>query len=132
MAGIRLKVHADGLLDYAKAGKEAVAKIRVAMRRIANAGRTAARRQINAQFRVRTGFLRRQARAMQTQVTIKASQISARVKPIPRLMNIFEGGATLAHGRGFLHARPVVGPAKDVMEVSAFVELDGILREMGK
>ena len=129
---IKVKVHAAGLLIYAKAGKEAVQKVRKAMYRVLNAGRTEARRRISADFGVRTGFLRRQARKMQTKTTIRASEIKGEVKPIPRLMNIFEGGATLAHGRGTLRPRPVVAPGRVSMETAAVQEFNRILSEVGK
>lgn len=128
----RLKVNGAGLLNYAKAGREAVAEIKKAMRRVLNAGRTEARRQISGQFRVRTGFLRRQSRKMQTKVSVKAAEIKGQVSPIPRLMNIFEGGATLAHGRGHLAPRPVVAPASRTMEGMAQAEFDKVLRGVGK
>ncbi len=129
---ISTKVHAVGLLNYAKEGREAVTKIKKAMRTIANAGRTEARRRIASEFRTRTGFLRRQSRKMQTQVSVKSAEISGRVVPIPRLMNIFESGATLAHGRGMLRARPVVGPAQTAMNSLAAKELVHVLGEVGK
>lgn len=128
----RLKVNGAGLLNYAKAGREAVAEIKKAMRRVLNAGRTEARRQISGQFRVRTGFLRRQSRKMQTKVSVKAAEIKGQVSPIPRLMNIFEGGATLASGRGHLAPRPVVAPASRTMEGMAQAEFDKVLRGVGK
>lgn len=128
----RVKVNGAGLLNYAKAGREAVVEVKRAMRRVLNAGRTDARRQINAQFQVRTGFLRRQARKMQTKVSVKAAEIKGQVSPIPRLMNIFEGGATLAHGRGHLAPRPVVAPASRTMEGAAVTEFDKVLRGVGQ
>ena len=45
-----IKVHGEGLLDYAKAGKDAVAEIRVGMRKVLNVGRTEARQPIAGQF----------------------------------------------------------------------------------
>lgn len=129
---VRAKIHAPGLLNYAKAGKEAVKQIRKVMRKVLNVGRTEARRRIAAEFTPRTGFLRRQARKMQTKVTVRAAEIKGQVKPIPRLMNIFEGGATLAHGRGILRPRPVVGPGQQAMEAVAGKELEQILREVGR
>lgn len=128
----QVKVNGAGLLNYAKAGREAVAEVKKAMRRVLNAGRTEARRQISAQFRVRTGFLRRQSRKMQTKVSVKAAEIKGQVSPIPRLMNIFEGGATLAYGRGHLAPRPVVAPASRTMEGMAEAEFDKVLRGVGK
>jgi hypothetical protein len=129
---VHVKVVAPGLLNYAQAGKDAVQKVRKGMSKVNNAGRTEARRRISADFGVRTGFLRRQARKMQTKVTIKSSEIKGEVKPIPRLMNIFEGGATLAHGRGMLRPRPVVAPGRVSMEAAAVKEFTQILGEVGK
>lgn len=128
----QVKVNGTGLLNYAKAGREAVVEVKKAMRRVLNAGRNEARRQISSQFRVRTGYLRRQARKMQTKVSVKAAEIKGQVSPIPRLMNIFEGGATLANGRGHLAPRPVVAPASRTMEGIAVPEFDKVLRGVGK
>jgi hypothetical protein len=129
---ISTKVHAVGLLNYAKEGKGAVTTIKKKMRTISNAGRTEARRRIAAEFVPRTGFLRRQSRKMQTKVSVKSAEISGRVVPIPRLMNIFEHGATLTKGRGVLRARPVVGPAQETMNSVATRELTQVLQEVGK
>lgn len=129
---VGMKVVRSGLLDYAKEGKEAIKRIRVAVRRVVNVGRKEARQRISADFGVRTGFLRRQARKLQTSVSIKGYEIKGKVTPIPRLMNIFEGGATLAFGRGILHPRQVVTPAQKAMDAVAFKELDQVLQEAGK
>ena len=129
---IKLKVHAAGLLDYAKAGKAAVTRIRASMRTVLNAGRTEARRRISADFGVRTGFLRRKSRSMQTKVSVKAAEIKGQVTPLPRLLNIFEGGATLARGRGQLRPRPVVVPGQRAIFTAAQGEFQKILREIGK
>lgn len=128
----QVKVNGAGLLNYAKAGREAIAEVKRAMRRVLNAGRTEARRQISASFRVRTGFLWRQSRKMQTKVSIKAAEIKGQVSPIPRLMNIFEGGSTLAQGRRHLAPRPVVAPASRTMEGIAVAEFDKVLKGVGK
>lgn len=128
----RVKVNGAGLLNYAKAGREAVAEVKKAMRRVLNAGRTKARQEISSQFKVRTGFLRRQARKMQTKVSVKAAEVKGQVSPIPRLMNIFERGATLAHGRGHLQPRPVIAPASGTMEGIAEAEFDKVLKGVGK
>ena len=128
---IKVTVHAAGLLDYAKAGKEAVRKIRRAMRVVLNVGRTEARRRISADFDVRTGLLRRKARSMQTKVTVKSAEISGKVTPLPRLLNIFESGATLSHGRGLLRPRPVVAPAQDKINEAAHTALNQVLAEVG-
>lgn len=129
---VAIKIHAPGLLNYAKAGREATQKIRKAMRRVLNVGRTTARQRIASQFVSRTGFLRRQSRKMQTKVSVKAEEIKGQVTPIPRLMNIFEGGATPARGRGILRPRPVVGPGNAAMDAVATKELSQVLREVGK
>ena len=129
---VQVKVIASGLLDYAKQGKQAVKNIRVALRKALNVGRTESRQRINADFGTRTGFLRRQARKLQTSVTVRESLIKGRVKPIPRLMNIFEGGATLAHGRGTLRARPVVAPAQAKMDIAAYLELSKVMQQVSK
>ncbi len=129
---IQVKVHAAGLLDYAKEGKAAVQRIRKAMSVVLNAGRTEARRRISSDFGVRTGFLRRKSRSMQTKVTIKNAEIKGQVTPLPRLLNIFEGGATLARGRGHLRPRPVVAPGQKAMDAVAFQEFNKVLQEVGK
>jgi len=132
MAVIRIQVNGNGLLDYAKAGKEAVKRVKAAMRKVLNAGRTRARQEISAQFQVRTGRLKADARKMQTKVTVRASEVRGQITPLPRLLNIFEHGATLAHGRGFLHPRPVIAPATESIEAMAEKEFSAVLAEVGK
>lgn len=132
MAQVSIRLNVKGLLDYAKAGKEAVTKIKKALRTTLNAGRTKARQEISSEFTVRTGFLRRQSRKMQANVSVRAAEIKGRVAPLPRLLNIFERGATLANGRGFLKPRPVIGPASVTMEQRAHKELNDVLAEVGK
>lgn len=132
MATIKIHVNGKGLLDYAKAGKEAVKRVKTAMRKVLNAGRTEARRQIASQFQVRTGRLRAASRKMQTRVSVKQSEIKGQIAPLPRLLNIFENGATLAHGRGFLQPRPVIAPASKSMQDSAEKEFAAVLAEVGK
>lgn len=129
---VQVKIHAAGLLDYAKAGKEAVQKIRKAMRRVLNVGRTASRQRIASEFKVHTGLLRRKARSMQTKVSVTAGEIKGRVMPLPRLLNIFEFGATLTHGRGFLRPRPVVAPGQRAMDAVASKEFEKVLQEVGR
>lgn len=131
MATITLKVNGAGLLDYAKAGKDAVKRVKTAMRKVLNAGRTTARREIAGQFQVRRGRLKADARKMQTSVTVKAAEVKGKISPLPRLLNIFENGATLAQGRGFLRPRPVIGPASDTMQDSAEKEFNAVLAEVG-
>jgi len=128
---VSVKMHAVGLLNYAKEGKTAVQRIKVALRKVANTGRTAARQRIAADFRVRTGTLKKQARAMQTRVDVNTGQIKGRVTPLPNLMNIFEHGASRAK-RGILRPRPVVGPAQSRMNISAEQELKKVLDQVGK
>lgn len=132
MERVQINVVANGLLDYAKEGREAVKAIRKAMYRALNAGRRTARQQIRSHFQVRTGFLRRQAGKMQNNVTIKDYEIIGKVSPIPRLMNIFESGATLAHGRGFLRARPVVGPGQAAIDQTGREELEKVMAGIGR
>lgn len=132
MAIVRMKVNGAGLLDYAKAGKTAVQDIKKAMRRVLNVGRNKARQQITAQFTRRTGFLQRQSRKMQTKVSVKAAEIKGQITPLPRLLNIFEHGATLAHGRGILRPRPVIAPAGQSMDAVAEGEFDKVLHEVGR
>lgn len=132
MAFITITPHTTGLLDYIKEGKAAVTRMKVAMRKVLNVGRTTSRRLIASQFTPRTGFLKRQAGKMQTKLTVKASEISGKVTPIPRLLNIFESGATLSNGRGHLRARPVVGPAQLTMDAAAVAEFNQVLNEVGK
>lgn len=132
MAVITLKVNGAGLLDYAKAGKEAVKRVKTAMRKVLNSGRTKARQEIAGQFQVRTGRLKANARKMQTKVTVRASEVKGQITPLPRLLNIFEHGATLAKGRGFLPPRPVIGPASETMEGLAEKEFIAVLAEVGK
>jgi hypothetical protein len=129
---VRLKLHGVGLLNYAKEGKAAVQRIRKAMRRVLNVGRKEARQKIASEFSVRTGFLRRQSRRMQVKVSVRADEIKGQVTPLPRLLNIFEGGATLKSGRGMLQARPVVGPGQRAMDAVAREEFDQVLREVGR
>lgn len=129
---VRIKLHGEGLLNYAKEGKAALVKIRKAMRRVLNVGRKEARQQIASEFAVRTGFLRRQARKMQTKVSVKGYEIKGQVTPLPRLLNIFESGATLAHGRGMLRPRPVVAPGQRAMDAVARDEFNQVLAEVGK
>jgi len=130
MSTVGMRVDRSGLLDYAKAGRETVKKIRAAVRRVMNAGRREARQRIASEFTPRTGFLRRQSRRMQTKVDIKSYEIKGRVTPIPRLMNIFEGGARLSNGRGFLRPRPVVVPARTVLEQQGPEAIEKILADL--
>jgi hypothetical protein len=132
VAIIQIKVNGAGLLNYAKAGKEAVQNIKKAMGRVLNVGRKEARQRINSDFGVRTGFLRRQARKIQTNVSVKSAEIKGRITPLPRLLNIFESGATLTHGRGILRPRPVVAPAGQSMEAIAEGEFEKVLHEVGR
>lgn len=132
MAVIRLHVDGRGLLDYAREGREAVKRVKKAMRTVLNAGRTTARREIASQFAVRTGRLKADARKMQTKVTVKAAEVKGQITPLPRLLNIFEGGATLAYGRGLLRPRPVIAPASTTMEQTADKAFNEVLQEVGR
>jgi hypothetical protein len=132
MATVTVKVNGVGLLDYAKAGREAVKEVQKTVRAVLNVGRKEARQRISSEFRVRTGFLRRQARRMQTKAMVTQAEVKGRVAPIPRLVNIFENGAHLANGRGFLRPRPVVTPAAAAMERGAVAQFEKILRRVGK
>lgn len=127
----QVKVNGAGLLNYAKAGKGAVQEIKQAMGRVMNVGRKEARQRISSDFGVRTGFLRRQSRKIQTKVSVKAAEIKGQITPLPRLLNIFEHGATLTHGRGILRPRPVVAPAGKAMEAIADGEIQKVLRGVG-
>lgn len=129
---IQIRVIARGLLDYAKEGREAVRAIRKAVYKALNAGRRVARQQIRNQFQVRTGFLRRQAGKMRSKVTMRDYEIGGKVLPIPRLMNIFESGATLAQGRGFLQPRPVVRPGQEAIDTTGQQELEKIMAGIGR
>ncbi len=132
MALIQFRVNGSGLLNYAKAGQEAVARIKTAMRKVLNVGRKEARQRITSDFGVRTGFLRRQARKIGVRTSVKAAEIKGQVTPLPRLMNIFEHGATLAHGRGILRPRPVLAPAASSMAAVAEGEFQKVLQKVGQ
>lgn len=145
---IRTKFRAVGLLDYAKQGKEALKNIRRALYASLNAGRRVARQRISSEFQVRTGGLKRQAGRMRPQLGIfkqlrarrggpsKGSatpyEIGGRITPIPKLMNIFESGATLARGRGFLRPRPVVGPGQEAIDQAATREFQKVMNGIGR
>lgn len=129
---VSVKVHAVGLLNYAKEGKGAIQKIRKSLGTVLNYGRTVARQNIASKFRVRTGRLKKQARNMRTIVTVNGGEIRGQVKPLPNLLNIFEHGATLTHGRGMLAPRPVVFPAQRAMDGAAKKALGEVLDGVGK
>lgn len=132
MASVTVKVDNSGLLNYAKAGREAVRDVKKVVRQVLNMGRKEARQRVSSEFDTRTGYLRRQARRMQTAVKVTQAEVKGRVSPLPRLMNIFEHGATLANGRGYLRPRPVVQPAADVMERQAPEAFERIVKGIGK
>ena len=127
-----IKLNTKGLLNYVKEGKEARSRVYKALNIALNVGRKIARREISSEFQVRTGFLRRQARRIGTKVVIKKSEVKGRITPLPRLLNVYEGGATLAHGRGYLSPRPVIQPASAEMKPVAIRELDAVLARFGK
>lgn len=132
MAKWDITINKRGLLDYAKAGRDAVRDVQKVVRSVMNSARKTARRRIAAEFRTRTGYLKRQSRRMQTKAIVSRAEVKGQVLPIPRLMNIFERGATLAHGRGFLRPRPVVRPAQEDIIKEAPRKLDEILAKVGK
>ena len=132
MATVMIKVNGTGLLDYAKAGREAVRDVKKVVRQVLNVGRKEARQQISSQFTRRTGYLNRQSRRMQTKAVVTQAEVKGRVSPIPRLMNIFEHGATLSNGRGTLRPRPVITPAGEVMERDAHKMFEQLVRGIGK
>lgn len=129
---VAVRMNRSGLLNYAQSGKEALRAVRKAMYRVMNAGRRVARQKIRSEFQTRTGFLRRQAGKMRPKVNVRSYEIKGEVKPIPRLMNIFEGGATLAQGRGFLRPRPVVGPGQEGINKTAQDELSKVMAGIGR
>lgn len=130
---VKTKLVAPGLLNYVNLGKVAVKDCKKAVRKALEFGRKEARRQISANFVSRTGILKRKASSMRTKdVSVKSYEITGRVHPLPRLLNIFEYGATLAHGRGTLRPRPVVQPAQAAMDRGAFKEFDEVMHGIGK
>lgn len=132
MPSVVIKIDNSGLLDYAKAGREAVRDVKKIVRQVLNMGRKEARQRISAEFEVRTGYLRRQGRRMQTSATVSHAEVKGRVSPLPRLTNIFEHGATLSNGRGSLRPRPVVQPAGDLMEKQAPEAFERLVKGIGK
>lgn len=132
MAVIAFRVDASQLLDYAKEGKLAVQRVKHAMDIVMRAARATAQHKIASEFRVRSGSLRGQSSKMRTKVSVRAAKIKGQVTPLPRLLNIFEHGATLAHGRGILRARPVIAPAAQSMEAIAEREFNAVLHEVGR
>lgn len=132
MPSVVVKIDNSGLLDYAKAGRDAVKEVKKVVRQVLNLGRREARQRISADFTARTGYLRRQSRRMQTAAQVTQAEVKGRVSPLPRLMNIFEHGATLANGRGHLRPRPVVQPAADVMAKQAPEAIERLVKAIGK
>lgn len=132
MAILTVRLEKTGLLDYAKAGREAFNEVRKTTRQVLNVGRKEARRKISSEFQVRTGYLRKQARRMQTKAIVSRAEVKGQVIPIPRLMNIFERGATLSNGRGTLRPRPVVTPAATVMQSEGIKMFEAMMRKVGK
>lgn len=132
MASVTITINSSGLLDYAKAGRDAVKDVKKVVNRVLNMGRKTARQEISSEFQVRSGFLRRQARRMRTSTKVTQAEVIGRVSQIPRLTNIFEHGATLANGRGYLRPRPVVRPAAIVMETTAPEAFERLVRQIGK
>lgn len=132
MGAFQVKIDGRGLLDYVKAGREAVREVQKTTRKLMGKGRQEARRRISSEFAVRTGTLRGKARKMQTKAMVSAGEVKGVVSPIPMLMNIFERGATLARGRGFLRPRPVIHPARVVLEKDAPEAFNDILQKVGR
>ena len=129
---VRINLDISGLLDYAKAGLDAFKEVKRVTSKVLNVGRKEMRQKISSEFQSRTGYLRRQARRVQTKAIVQQSEIYGRVAPLPRLMNIFERGATLAHGRGYLRPRPVVQPAADLMEKDGHRQFEELMKRVGK
>jgi hypothetical protein len=158
---LSIKLDDTQLLKYTDVHLLTFKRLRAAMRRVANAGRTSARRLLNAQFRRRTGRLHAAARAMRTSTTVNPAMVAATVSRLPKLTNIFEQGATVpprtirakrgqamkiaVHGdasrfvrgtllaSGFrLAARPVKMPALKNMATVARAEVEKVLQEAGK
>jgi hypothetical protein len=132
MATVIIKVDGRGLLNYSRAGRDAFKEVNKVVRQVLNIGRKEARQRISSEFQVRTGLLRRQARRMQAKSFVTNAEVRGRVTPIPNLMNIFENGATLANGRGYLRPRPVITPAGAAMEREAPKLFNQILQRIGK
>lgn len=131
MPSVVVKIDNSGLLDYAKGGRDAVKEVKKVVRQVLNMGRKEARQRISADFTARTGYLRRQGRRMQTAAQVTQAEVKGRVSPLPRLMNIFEHGATLANGRGYLRPRPVVQPAADLMAKQAPEAIERLVKAIG-
>lgn len=160
MGNVRVRIHAQGLLNYAQTGREALGQVKRAIEHVLSVGATDARNSIRSQFRVRTGrLLMESARGMKKKVTLDGYRSLGRVAPLPHLMNIFEGGATLPartitpksaqvlamptssgevyFGRSAdipsvtLRPRPVILPASQSMERAAPEIFERILRHLG-
>lgn len=95
MSVIKLTINDTNLLNYAEAGKVTIEELKTVMRLTANAGRTFVRQEIGTAFKTRTGKLKAQARAIRTKITANDAKLSARVGPLPSLLNIFENGANI-------------------------------------
>lgn len=161
MGKIRVRVNTHGLLDYAKAGRAAVQDVRRAVEYTLSVGRTEARTQIRAQFRARTGrLLRESARGMKSKISVEGHGFLGRIAPLPHLMNIFEGGATLpartivpksgrvlsmptASGEVYfgmsadipsvsLRPRPVILPASQAMEQKGSEFFERVMQRVGQ
>lgn len=157
----RIRWNTSGLLNYVHTGQVTLRRLKDAMRKVANGGRTTSRRLISSQFVRRTGRLAKDARAIRAQAIAKQSQVSAKVGPMPSLLNIFEKGATIPSmtikakrakamalsgggwdgifvkgeviaGGGRLDPRPVMAPSLNVMEKTAVHEIRGVLNQAVK
>lgn len=160
MGNVRIRVNTHGLLDYAKAGREAVRDVRRAVEHVLLIGRTEARTKITSQFRVRTGRLQMEsARGMKFKINTDGHAVLGRIAPLPHLMNIFERGATLpartigprsaevlsmptASGAVYfgtsadipstrLRPRPVILPASQAMEQKGSDIFERLMRRVG-
>lgn len=153
---LTLKIDQSRFQSYLDIGKKAQQRIRTVMRAVANIGRKEARHKISTQFRRRTGRLHKDARRIRTTVNVRPGLVSAKVGPMPRLLNIFEHGATIPAreimpkrrkalklrgqeifargpiqvGAAVLQPRPVMKPALGEMDKLAMIELTNVLNTM--
>lgn len=129
---IHLKIDTSQLLNYVNHGKVTLREIRRAMYAATGRGRKIVVERVKNQFQVRTGRLSGQARQVKSRVTVNAGLIKGTVGPLPHLTAVYEHGATLAHGRGYLHPRPIVRPASEAMRERAEREIERVLAHVSK
>ncbi len=127
---IRLRIDTSQLLNYVNHGKLTVREVRRAMYAATGRGRKVVVQQVKSQFGVRTGRLRSQAKEVKTKVTVNAGLIKGTVGRLPHLTAIYEHGATLTQGRGYLHPRPVITPASEAMGERAEREIERVLEKI--